>query len=60
MKELIPKVLKGVGHHYGHPYMNTATIAGVYRMIVKEVAKMKNKEIIDVRNEPRRPWWMGV
>ena len=37
--------------------MNTATIAGAYRMLVKKVAKMKNKEIIDVRNEPRRPWY---
>ena len=56
MRTFVPKILKKVGHHYGHPYMNTATIAGVYRMLVKEVAKMKNKEIIDVRNEPRRPW----
>ena len=60
IKNLAPEILNGVGHHYGHPYMNTATIAGAYRMLVKKVAKMKNKEIIDVRNEPRRPWWMGV
>ena len=60
IKNLAPEILNGVGHHYGHPYMNTATIAGDYRMLVKKVAKMKNKEIIDVRNEPRRPWWMGA
>ena len=60
IKNLAPEILNGVGHHYGHPYMNTATIAGAYRMLVKRVAEMKNKEIIDVRNEPRRPWWMGV
>ena len=57
IKNLAPEILNGVGHHYGHPYMNTATIAGAYRMLVKKVAKMKNKEIIDVRNEPRRPWY---
>ena len=60
IKNLAPEILNGVGRHCGHPYMNTATIAGAYRMLVKKVAKMKNKEIIDVRNEPRRPWWMGA
>lgn len=60
IKNLVPEILNGVGHHYGYPYMNTATIAGAYRMLVIKVAKMKNKEIIDVRNEPRRPWWMGA
>lgn len=37
-----------MGHHYGHPYMNVTTIAGAYRMIVKKVAEMKNREIIEI------------
>ena len=59
IKNLAPEFLKNVSYHYGQPYMNVATIAGVYRMIAKRIAKMKNKEIIDVRNLPRKPWWLG-
>ena len=52
----LPETLKKVGHHYGHPYMNTATIAGAFRMIIKRIAKERNKELKNYRNIPRRPW----
>lgn len=37
--------------------MNTATMAGVYRMIIKKIAKERNKELKDCRNIPHRPWY---
>ena len=33
IKSYLPEIIKQVGHHCGHPYMNMATIAGAYRMI---------------------------
>ena len=36
LKEYAPIIIKEVRHHYGHPYMNTATIAGAYRMVLKK------------------------
>lgn len=57
MKFYLPKIFKNVSFHYGHPYMNTATIAGAYRMFLKKIAKERNKELKDYRNIPRRPWY---
>lgn len=59
IKSYLPEILKKVGHHYGHPYMNTATIAGAFRMIIKRIAKERNKELKDYRNIPHRPWYYG-
>lgn len=39
--------------------MNTATIASVFRMIIKRIAKERNKELKDFRNISRRPWYFG-
>lgn len=57
IKSYLPKIQKEAGQHYGHPYMNTATIAGIYRMIIKKIAKEYNKELKDFRNLPHRPWY---
>lgn len=60
IKNLMPKIIKEVGHHYGHPYMNMATMAGVYRILLKRIAKKYGKTIEPVNYFiPRRPWWMG-
>lgn len=58
MKFYLPKLLKKTTHHYGNPYINVATIAGVYRMLVKELAKKMNKELKDFRDHPRIYWWL--
>lgn len=31
--------------HYGQPYFNTATVAGIYRIILKQMAKEFNVEL---------------
>jgi len=59
IKSYLPEILRNVGHHYGHPYMNTATMAGVFRMIIKKIAKERNKELKDYRKIPHRPWYFG-
>ena len=57
IKLYLPEIFEKVGYHYGHPYMNTATIAGVYRIIIKRIAKEHNKELKDFRNIPHKPWY---
>lgn len=57
MKSYLPEIFKSASFHYGHPYMNTATIAGAYRMFLKKIAKERNKELKDYRNIPRKPWY---
>lgn len=55
-KEMKEKTSK----HFGQPYLNTATVAGIYRIMLKEIAKeldvefsMKNAERIK-----KKPWWV--
>ena len=59
MDEYVPKIVKEAKHHYGHPYMNSATIAGTYRMIIKYVAKRYNKKLVDKRKLITKPWYCG-
>ena len=60
LKEYAPIIIKEVRHHYGHPYMNTATIAGAYRMVLKKIAAKYNKKIPPVDYfAPRRPWYIS-
>ena len=35
----IAKVIRETENHFGQPYLNISTIAGVYRMVLKETAK---------------------
>lgn len=58
IKSYLPEIIKQVGHHYGYPCTNTATIAGAYRMIIKRIAKERNKELKNFRNIPRKPWYL--
>lgn len=60
LKEFAPIIIKEVKHHYGHPYINTATIAGAYRMILKKIARKYNKIITPLDySVPRRQWYFG-
>lgn len=38
------KMQNSVTHHFGHPYLNVATIAGLLRMLVKE---WRSKSLVD-------------
>ena len=38
-KSLYDGAMKNASIHYGQPYFNTATIAGIYRMIFKQLCK---------------------
>ncbi len=52
-------LLKETTYHYGHAYLNTATLAGVYRMLLKRIAKEHGKKVLSPDyNTPRKPWWM--
>lgn len=60
MKSYMPRLFDKVSHHYGNPYINVATIAGIYRMLVKELAKERNKTLKDLRNVPAKYWNLGT
>lgn len=61
MKSAIREVFKETSYHFGHPYMNMATCAGMYRMLLKKIAKRYGKELSPPDYDtPRKPWWMDV
>lgn len=41
---------KKTSYHFGHPYLNVATIAGIYRMTLKEYDKKNNIETKELIN----------
>lgn len=46
--------------HFGQPYFNTATVAGLYRMMLKRLAASYNVSFpigTDPRTESKQPWW---
>lgn len=52
--------LEKTGMHFGQPYFNTATVAGVYRMMLKAVATELEVDfpIKEEKEERKRPWWI--
>ena len=62
MKSIIKNACEDAGMHFGQPYLNTATVVGVYRMALKKLAfklgvTFPLKEIND--NVQKNPWWVG-
>ena len=61
INEVTANVMNNAGIHFGHPYFNTATMAGIYRMILKKVAEEYSVEF-PIKTEdgdvPVSPWWM--
>ena len=58
---MIAEIMKDAGYHFGQPYFNTATVAGIYRMMLKRLAAKYNvpfAEIADSTEESVSPWWM--
>ena len=47
------------GIHFGHPYFNIATMAGIYRMTLKNFAEECGVEFPIKRGDkpPTTPWW---
>ena len=61
IKKYSKGLIKETGYHFGHPYLNAATLAGFYRMLLKKLAKKYGKTVLPPDyNSPRRPWWMGI
>lgn len=61
IQEILEEVSSEAGIHFGHPYYNAATLAGINRMMLKKLAEFydvtfpieEDKEI-----QPTNPWWM--
>jgi len=49
--------------HFGQPYFNSATMAGRYRMMLKEIARSLNVAFplkYTNENKPTKPWWTTI
>lgn len=59
VKEKFSYAMERTGIHFGQPYFNTATVAGVYRMMLKDIAKELEVDFpIENENEvQKQPWW---
>lgn len=60
-KAYIQKMYQQASFHFAQPYFNTATIAGVFRMLLKALAQKYGVTFpISSENEsvPQTPWWV--
>ncbi len=53
----IKELFKEISYHYGHPYLNTATCAGLYRMLIKRIAKEYGKKLPPLDYNRKRTFW---
>lgn len=65
VEELLKKSLdlaeEQASWHYGQPYFNTATMAGIYRIALKKFADMLKVDFFVKKqqsDEMRTPWWL--
>lgn len=61
IKEIQHEVINDAGIHFGHPYFNTATMAGINRMLLKKLAEYYGIpfSVGEVCAEGKKtPWWM--
>lgn len=56
IKTIMDEILQETSFHYGHPYLNAATIAGMYRMLLKRLAKRFDRQI-SIEHASGKPWW---
>lgn len=60
IKEAMEKIKDKSSVHFGQPYFNNATMAGLYRLMIKEIAETCNipfpipKDKVDIN---QKPWW---
>lgn len=59
INEAIQAVCEKAGVHFGQPYFNTATMAGLYRMMLKDLAETYKVPFPSKQEEqsPQKPWW---
>ena len=60
VNEITTDIIKNAGVHFGHPYFNASTMAGVYRMVLKRLAEEYGVEFPikgTIDEEPTVPWW---
>jgi hypothetical protein len=61
IKDIQYEVMANAGVHFGHPYFNTATMAGIHRMTLKKLANCYRVVFplcTDQKDEPKVPWWL--
>ena len=60
LNEITRNVMENAGFHFGHPYFNTATMAGIHRMALKKFAEECGVAVPIKRGgeeTPTTPWW---
>lgn len=63
LKKSIDLAEEQASWHYGQPYFNTATMVGIYRMAVKNLADMLKVDFSIKKQESDKihtPWWMQI
>jgi len=61
IKDIQYETMANAGVHFGHPYFNTATMAGIHRMTLKKFANYYGIVFplcADQKDEPKVPWWL--
>lgn len=58
LNQYYKEVLKEAGTHFGQPYFNSATLAGILRMMLKQIAQELNVTFPLKNNQKRDPWWI--
>lgn len=61
IKEIQHEVINEAGIHFGHPYFNTATMAGINRMLLKKLAEYYGIPFpagVVCTEVKKTPWWM--
>ena len=61
IKQLQREAAETAGIHFGHPYFNTATMAGINRIMLKNLAdyyKVPFPLNEECAEEPTTPWWV--
>ena len=59
VKSRFEKAMDRSSNHFGQPYFNTATMAGVHRMLLKDIAKELGVDFpIKEERKRRMPWWI--
>lgn len=59
-KEKLLHAMEKTGIHFGQPYFNTATVAGVLRMMLKDIANELEVDFPfkDKQENQKQPWWV--
>ena len=60
VNEITRTVMNKAGIHFGYPYFNTATMAGIHRMTLKRFAEELGVDFPIKRRgdeSPSTPWW---